>query len=100
MGPAVMMTLGYPDTAIGWLVMAESLLLGLFGGAVGVGASVGFLQWQSITVGNEGLTMAFVPDLQVLLRGLGVALALGLAAGLYPAWVATRQSIVHSLREV
>ena len=97
---AVMMTLGYPDTAIGWLVMAESLLLGLFGGAVGVGASVGFLQWQSITVGNEGLTMAFVPDLQVLLRVLGVALALGLAAGLYPAWVATRQSIVHSLREV
>jgi putative ABC transport system permease protein len=96
---AVMMTLGYPDTAIGWLVMSESLLLGLIGGAVGVGAAFWFLQWQSITVGNEGLTLAFVPDLQVLLRGMAVALALGLGAGLYPAWIATRQSIVRSLRD-
>ncbi len=96
---AVMMTLGYPDSAIGWLVLAEGLLLGLAGGALGVGVAVGFLQWQSITVGNEGLTLAFLPDAQVLWRGMGVALILGLAAGLYPAWVASRQSIVKSLRD-
>jgi ABC-type lipoprotein release transport system permease subunit len=30
---------------------------------------------------------------------MAVALALGLGAGLYPAWIATRQSIVRSLRE-
>ena len=96
---AVMMTLGYPDSAIGWLVLAEGLLLGLAGGALGVGVAVGFLQWQSITVGNEGLTLAFLPDAQVLWRGMGVALILGLAAGLYPAWVASRKSIVKSLRD-
>ncbi len=96
---AVMMTLGYPDAAIGWLVLAEGLLIGLIGGAIGIGLAGGFLQWQSITVGNEGLTMAFVPDAQVLLRGILVALTLGLASGLYPAWIATRQSIVASLRD-
>jgi putative ABC transport system permease protein len=96
---AVMMTLGYPDIAIGWLVVAEGLLIGLIGGAMGVGLAFGFLHWQSITVGNEGLTMAFVPDAQVLLRGILVALTLGLASGLYPAWIATRQPIVSSLRD-
>lgn len=97
---AVMMTLGYPDAAIAWLIVSEGLLIGLLGGALGVGSAVGFLQWQSITVGNEGLTMAFVPDAQVMGRGLLVALALGLVSGLYPAWIATRQSIVKSLRDV
>jgi putative ABC transport system permease protein len=96
---AVMMTLGYPDAAIGWLVLAEGLLIGLVGGAVGVGLASSFLHWQSITIGNEGLTLAFVPDIQVLFRGLAVALILGFAAGLYPAWIATRQSIVTSLRD-
>lgn len=96
---AVMMTLGYPDSAIGWLVLSEGLLLGLLGGLLGIGVAAGFLHWQSITVGNEGLTMAFVPDALVLCRGLLVALVMGLAAGLYPAWIATRQTIVRSLRE-
>ncbi len=96
---AVMMTLGYPDAAIGWLALSEALLIGLIGGAIGVGLAVGFLHWQSITVGNEGLTMAFMPDAQVLLRGVVVALMLGLVSGLYPAWIATRQSIVTSLRD-
>lgn len=96
---AVMMTLGYPDSAVGWLVLSEGLLLGLVGGVGGICIAMGFLHWQSITVGNEGLTMAFVPDVRVVWRGLLVALALGLAAGVYPAWIATRQSIVRSLRE-
>lgn len=95
---AVMMTLGFPDMAIGWLVLAEGLLLGLAGGAAGVGLAVGFLHWKSITVGSEGLTMAFVPDTHVLMNGILVALVLGLVSGLYPAWMATRQSIVTSLR--
>ena len=96
---AVMMTLGYPDAAIGWLVLSEGLLLGLAGGACGVGGAAGFLHWQSVTMGSEGLTMAFLPDARVIWRGLLVALAMGFAAGLYPAWIATRQSIVRSLRE-
>ena len=96
---AVMMTLGYPDTAIGWLVLAEGLLLGWFGGILGIGLALVFLEWQSITLGNEGLTMAFAPDTRVLVSGLAAALGLGFISGLYPAWTAARGSIVQSLRD-
>lgn len=83
----------------GWLVLSEALLVGLVGGALGVGLAIGFLHWQSLTLGNEGLTLAFVPDPSLLMQGIIVALILGLVSGLYPAWIATRQSIVTSLRD-
>ncbi len=95
---AVLQTLGYSRTAIGILVAIEGVLLGLAGGLVGVALAYGFLRWQSLTVGNEGLTLSIVPDMAIVLRGLAVALALGLLASLYPAWKATRRPIVASLR--
>ncbi len=95
---AVLQTLGYPQRAIAVLVAIEGALLGLAGGAVGVAGAYLFLTSQRITVGNEGLTMAIVPDLTIVARGLLVAFALGLLASLYPAWKASRVPIVHSLR--
>jgi len=95
---AVLQTLGYSRGAIGVLVAIEGVLLGLAGGLTGVALAYAFLSWQSLTVGNEGLTLSIVPDLAVVLRGLAVALTLGLLASLYPAWKATRLPIVASLR--
>ena len=95
---AVLQTLGYPQRAIAVLVSIEGILLGLIGGVVGVTAAYLFLKWQSFTIGNEGLTMSIVPDIVIILRGLGVAFALGLLASLYPAWQAARKPIVQSLR--
>ena len=95
---AVLQTLGYPQRAIAILVSIEGVLLGLVGGVVGVTATYFFLKWQSFTIGNEGLTMSIVPDIVIVLRGLGVAFALGLLASLYPAWQAARRPIVQSLR--
>ena len=95
---AVLQTLGYPQRAIGVLVSIEGILLGLAGGVVGVTGAYLFLNWQSFTIGNEGLTMSVVPDLSVVVRGLAIAFALGLLASLYPAWRAARVPIVRSLR--
>ena len=97
---AVLQTLGYGQGAIAMLVAVEGVLLGLVGGAVGVGSAILFLRWQSFTIGNEGVTLAIMPDLSVVLRGLGTALALGLLASLYPSWKAARRPIVTSLRSV
>ena len=77
---AVLQTLGYPQWAIGWLVSIEGMLLGLVGGLAGVLGAYLFLHWKSFTIGNEGLTMSVVADLIIVVRGLLVALALGLLA--------------------
>ena len=95
---AVLQTLGFPSWSIAFLVAVEGVLLGLIGGGAGVFAASVFLRWQSFTVGNEGLTLAFVPTFDTVAKGLCAALLLGLLASLYPAWKASRQTIVASLR--
>ncbi len=95
---AVLKTLGYPRWTIAWLVMAEGMLLSLGGGILGVGSAVAFLHHQSLTIGNEGLALAFIPPTSVLIIGLLVSLLLGLIACLYPAWQAGRNPITESLR--
>ncbi len=95
---AVLRTLGYPDGAIAWLVLAEGAILGLLGGAVGVVLAGGFLEWRHITIGNEGQTMAVEPDARVVASGVLLALILGLVASFWPALQALRQPIVKSLR--
>ena len=94
---AVLQTLGFSQLRIASLVACEGLLLGLLGGALGVVSAFLFLHWQSFTLGNEGLTLAITPGPAVLLKGLLVALVLGLAASLYPAWRASRQPLVEAL---
>lgn len=95
---AVLQTLGFSRLDISLLVTFEGLLLGLAGGLLGVCSAFGFFRWKSFTLGNEGLTLAVVPDVTVLLNGILVSLLLGLFASLYPAWKASRQPIVTSLR--
>jgi putative ABC transport system permease protein len=95
---AVLQTLGYSQGAIGVMVAVEGVLLGIAGGVFGVASAFAFLRWQSFTIGNEGVTMAIMPDVPILVRGVLTALALGLMASLYPAWKAAHRPIVASLR--
>jgi len=95
---AVLRTLGFPNRAIGLLVLGEGGMLGLAGGVVGVGLAVLFLRWQSFTMGNEGQTLAIQPDAAVMVVGVGSALALGIFASLWPAIQAMSQPIVKNLR--
>lgn len=95
---AVLRTLGYPGRAIACLVVSEGALLGLAGGILGVAFSVGFLRWQSFTIGSEGLTLSIHPDLFIVFTGIGASLLLGILASLWPAWCASVQPIVKNLR--
>src|SRR5207247_412159 len=97
---AVLQTLGFAPSHIFGLVLAESLLVGLAGGLLGIGSALVALAWSRLAVGTEGVTIAFAPSLSLALRGLGVGLAVGVAAGLVPAWQAGRAEIVTSLRSV
>lgn len=95
---AILQTLGYPSAAVGFLVLAEGALLGLWGGGLGVLASLGFLSVRRITFGNEGLALGLSADWSVMGTGVLLAMALGLLASAWPAIVSVRRPIVQCLR--
>ncbi len=96
---AILQTLGFPRKSVATLMLWEGSLLGFAGGLMGSGLAALFLHLQRFTFGNEGLTMALTPTFGTALTGLGLAVALGLLASLWPAYVAARDPIVGSLRD-
>ncbi|MEM6279770.1 MAG: FtsX-like permease family protein, partial [Verrucomicrobiota bacterium] len=95
---AIFQTVGFSRKAVGGLVLWEGALLGLAGGMVGCLAAFSFFRWKQFTLGNEGVTLALNPSLEVTLAGLGVAFLLGVGASLWPAILAAKKPIVESLR--
>jgi len=101
----VLKTLGFRSSQVMGLVVAESMLIGLLGGLLGVGASEGIM-WVLThapgiqdALGSLGLSELRLRPLVAAL-GLGNALFLGFAAGFVPAWNAYRARITDALRTV
>ena len=93
---AVLKTLGFPDGRILWMVLAESVLIALAGGGTGL-----VLSYLLITGAGDptgGLLPAFYFPTPSVVLGAVLVLALGVAAGLLPAWQAGRLRIVDALR--
>ena len=95
---AVLQTLGFTGWHIFAFVVAESLLVSLAGGVFGVGLALVILQYSNLSLGTEGILIAFLPSVSLALTGLAVAALVGLLAGLVPAWQAARAEIVPALR--
>ena len=95
---AILKTIGYSQLSISWLIISEAIILSVVGGIGGIGGASIFLHLQKITIGNEGLALAFIPSFSVWLKGFSLSLLLGFVAGVYPAWLAGRQSIASNLR--
>lgn len=102
---AVLKALGFSSAHVMGLVVAEALILGALGGALGVGGSQGIMWTLTHTPGIKdalagiGLTELHLQPLVAAL-GLAVALGLGLAAGFVPAFGAYRARIADMLRTV
>jgi putative ABC transport system permease protein len=101
----VLKALGFSSAQVMGLVVAEAVLLGVFGGVLGIGASQA-LMWTLThahavkdMLAGIGLTEL---HLRPLVAGLGFAVALGLgfAAGFVPALNAYRSRITDMLRTV
>lgn len=97
---AVLQTLGFGGGLIARLIVFESLILGLAGGLLGTLVSAAILEWGQFSLTNEGLSIHFRAAPKVWAMGLGVSLLLGIAAGLVPAWQASRRAIATSFRAV
>jgi putative ABC transport system permease protein len=97
---AILQTLGFRGGLIARLIVAESSLLGLLGGAAGSLGAAALLRWNSYSLSTEGLSIEIGLGAGVLMTGLLISAALGVVAGLVPAWRASRQEITASFRAV
>jgi putative ABC transport system permease protein len=101
----VLKTLGFTSSQLMGLVVAESLLIAVLGGAIGVAGSRGIMWVLTHAPGIKdalagiGLSELTLQPLVAVL-GFGVAVFLGFAAGFVPALGAYRARITDMLRTV
>jgi putative ABC transport system permease protein len=93
----VLKTLGFGDGTVLGLVLAESVLIALVGGGLGIGLA------KLFTLGGDptgGMLPIFYLGVDSMAFGLALALCVGLVAGAVPAVTAMRLRIVDALRRV
>jgi putative ABC transport system permease protein len=93
---AVLKTLGFTDTAVSLLVLGESVLLCITGGALGV--ALAMLTVAGIGPALETVLGTFSVAPSAVGKALALALLLGLVIGSVPALTARRLTIVDALR--
>ena len=94
---AVLKTVGFSDRSVLLLVMAESLLVAVLGGAIGIGLG------KLFTLGGDptqGMLASFYLPPQGIAAGAAAAVGVGLLAGLLPAVAAMRLQVVDALRRL
>ena len=95
---AVLQTIGFSGSQVFHLIMAESFLLSMAGGLIGVGLAMVTLELSSLSVGAEAVAIAFTPSARLAITGTIVAAIAGTLAGIAPAFHAARTEIVPALR--
>jgi putative ABC transport system permease protein len=93
---AILKALGFTDRGVVALVLAESLLIALVGGALGTGLARLVFAATDFTAG--GMLPRFVVTDGTVAAGIGLALLLGGVSGAAPAWTAARLRVVDALR--
>ena len=92
---AVLKAIGYSDRFVLGLVLAESLVIALVGGGLGLWLAHGLVA-KDLT---RGILLMYLPGSAVV-AGVAVAVGTGLLAGLLPAFSAMRLSVVDAIRRV
>lgn len=93
----VLKAIGFTSAQVLSLVLAESCLLAVLGGGLGLGLAALMISRGDPTGGM--LPLFYFPATD-LLAGVGVSLALGLVAGIFPALHAMRLRVADALRRM
>jgi putative ABC transport system permease protein len=94
---ALLKAVGFSDVFVLLLVIFESVLVAVIGGGVGLGLA------KLLTLGGDptnGVLPFFYLPVAAMVTGVLLALAVGVAAGLWPAFSAGRLRVVDALRRV
>jgi len=94
---AVLKAVGFSDRFVLLLVLAESLLIAVVGGAIGLGLSKLFTLLGDPT---GGVLQSFILTNPAILAGIAAAIAVGFLSGILPATSAMRLRVVDALRRV
>lgn len=97
---AIMQTLGWTGSLIGWMVLVEGALLGLAGGLVGAFSAWLTIQYGRFAMTMEGASIEISTSAWTAIIGTSLALALGILAGVVPALRLSRRSIASSFGAV
>jgi putative ABC transport system permease protein len=90
--------IGFSDRRILFFVLAESLMIALFGGLLGLALAA--LAIPVLAAALNGLLPTLILSPAILSVGLGTALLVGLISGLLPGIGAMRMRVVNALRRV
>ncbi len=96
----VLRSLGFERGKVLQIILAESALLGLVGGALGCLGAYLVLHLGNQQFSVRGFTVPLVMRPELLGVGIGASLLVGLIGGFLPAMRASRLNIVESLRKV
>ena len=93
----VLKAIGFTNSQVVGLILAESCLITLLGGGLGLG-----LAWLIVSRGDPtgGQLPLFYFPIHDLFAGLGICVALGLATGVFPAFQALRLRTADALRRM
>lgn len=94
----ILKTLGFQRGTILGMILGESALISLIGGAIGVAVAqlLCNIIRQGPAIVDQTKTLTIQPP--VLLALLGIAVFIGIASAIVPAWNASRTNIIDALR--
>lgn len=93
----VLRALGWRRRRIMSMILGESLILSVLGGALGMGIGVGLARLAQLSPGLASMYQAKLSSNLFIEAGV-IALVLGAVAGAYPAWRASQLQPVEALR--
>jgi putative ABC transport system permease protein len=97
---ALLKTLGFTRQRVLSLFVGEAVAQSVIGGALGVFAAVGLIQWLTHSPIAIGIPLSMKVTLPTMIFALAVAATVGFISGWVPAYTASRKNIVEGLRHI
>jgi len=97
---AVLRSIGFPSATILYMILGESLLLALIGGALGCGAAYLIFKIVTVNAYAAGPFANIHVSPEIVAETMVLAAVLGIVSAFMPAYSAVRHNIVDALRLV